>query len=199
MWKRHGVYQAYINDLNLRYSRPDFLCVKPTVLPENLYPDVWIADSAINEISNLPFNRPWFLWVSFIGPHEPFDVPTRWRRYRDIPDPVSRPKEKSQVHKFAPPGSILEKKILNSPRYQKELVDEARQDYTNHLELLDCQVKRIINRLNFRADFCNTSIAMCSDHGELLGDWGCLLKVASGRCNTLFVYSQTSRWNKYFS
>jgi len=190
LWRKHGFYEEYVNDLNLRYDEVGSLCVRPTVLPENLYPDVWIVDSAIKEIINLPFDQPWFLWISFIGPHEPFDVPKKWSRYRDIPQPIPRPKEQSQVEQFAPPGSILAKKIINSTQHPKKLVDLARQDYANHLELLDFQVKRIIDHLSSRQDFHNTSITMCSDHGELLGDWGLFAKSCflEGAIRSLFIH-----------
>ena len=197
LWKEHGVYQEYVNDLNMRYSKPGLICVRPTVLPENLYPDVWIANSAIEEISNLPFDRPWFLWISFVGPHEPFDVPTSWSRYRYIPDPLPRPREESRLDKLAPPGSVLENKILNAPHYPKELIDQARQDYANHLELLDFQVKRIIDRLQFRLDYSNTSITLCSDHGELLGDWGLFAKSCflEGAIRSLFIHRPAASVN----
>ena len=84
----------------------------------------------------------------------------------------------------------MENKILNAPHYPKELIDQARQDYANHLELLDFQVKRIIDRLQFRLDYSNTSITMCSDHGELLGDWGLFAKSCflEGAIRSLFVH-----------
>ena len=26
----------------------------------------------------MPEDKPWLLWVSFVGPHEPFDTPDPW-------------------------------------------------------------------------------------------------------------------------
>ena len=91
----------------------------------------------------------------------------------------------------------MENKILNAPHYPKELIDQARQDYANHLELLDFQVKRIIDRLQFRLDYSNTSITMCSDHGELLGDWGLFAKSCflEGAIRSLFIHRPAASVN----
>ena len=69
-------------------------------------------------------------------------------------------------------------------------VSELRQDYANHLELLDAQVERLISALNVRSDCSSTAITVCSDHGELLGDWGLLLKgcFLEGAVRSLFFH-----------
>ena len=32
----------------------------------------------------MSFEKPWFLWISFVGPHEPFDTPQPWSLRRQV-------------------------------------------------------------------------------------------------------------------
>ena len=42
--------------------------------PTNLYEDDWTAAQAVALLKRAPATQPWFLWVSFPGPHAPFAV-----------------------------------------------------------------------------------------------------------------------------
>ena len=63
-------------------------------------------------------------------------------------------------------------------------------DYADHLELLDQQVGELLQALQQRGDASNTAVTVCSDHGELLGDWGLLLKgcFLEGAIRSLFLH-----------
>ena len=82
LWEEAGLLTGFINDLDERYNKKyekiKPWVVKPTTLPNELYPDIWIADQSIKIIENIPDNKPWVLWISFVGPHEPFDTPKEW-------------------------------------------------------------------------------------------------------------------------
>jgi choline-sulfatase len=86
---------------------------------------------------------------------------------------------------------VLEKKLKSWPDgLPNEAVQALRQDYSNHLELLDDQVGKLLKGLNERSDASHTAISVCSDHGELLGDWGLLLKSCflEGAIRSLFIH-----------
>jgi choline-sulfatase len=53
---------------------------------------------------------------------------------------------------------------------------ELRANYADHLALLDAQVGGLMGALQARADRDRVAVSVVSDHGELLGDWGLLLK-----------------------
>lgn len=177
IWQRAGLLEAYQADLKRRYHGGTAHRVWPTVLPTHLYPDVWLADRALERLQQQPSDQPWFLWVSFVGPHEPFDVPTPWRGRHcstDIPAPYPRPSHALEV---APPGTALHRLLERWPNgLPAGVVRRLRADYADHLSLLDDQLGRLLAGLNNRLDSDNTAIAVISDHGELLGDWGLLLK-----------------------
>ncbi len=194
LWKKEGVLNKYRNDLEERYRNGCIHTVRPTVLPDHLYPDIWMTGVALEELSKLPVDQPWFLWISFPGPHEPFDVPSSWRKKNRnalIPSPESRPKDHKKLLELAPIGSELYRKLARWPDGipAKPLID-LREDYVDHLGLLDSQVGEILRALFKRDDATRTAISVCSDHGELLGDWGLLLKgcFLEGAIRTLFIH-----------
>lgn len=190
-WHKEGLLEKYRHDLQMRYENGCAHMVKPTILPDHLYPDIWLTGTALEELNSMPNNRPWLLWVSFTGPHEPFDVPSSWTRSRPIPPPQRRPLDPNVLREMAPQGSVLDAKLKRWPTgIPKKALNALRQDYANHLELLDYQVSILLNALRIRPDFRNTAVTCCSDHGELLGDWDLLLKgcFLEGAIRSLFIH-----------
>jgi len=190
-WRDAGLLDLYKEDLEDRYRNGRVHCVRSTVLPDALYPDLWLTGIALEELARLPMDQPWLLWVSFPGPHEPFDVPSSWSRQRFIPKPQPRPPSIPAQAVHAPQGSVLDGKLKRWPDgLPQEAVEALRQDYANHLELLDAQVGRLLLELERRDDANRTAISVCSDHGELLGDWGLMLKgcFLEGAIRSLFLH-----------
>ena len=192
LWRSEGVLDAYRRDLDARYKQGIIHSVWPSVLPDHLYPDLWLTGIAIDELRRLPQGKPWLLWVSYPGPHEPFDVPSSWiGNHGTIPPPEDRPSDPKLLEKLAVPGSELARKLERWPDgIPEEALRALRSDYADHLHLLDSQIGELIKALSFRSDFSNTAITVCSDHGELLGDWGLLLKgcFLEGAIRSLFVH-----------
>ena len=192
VWRKEGVLELYRNDLLRRYSDSIIHDTNPTPLPDHLYPDIWLGNVALQEIVDLPRDTPWFFWISFSGPHEPFDVPTSWRGFHGlIPSPELRPDSLEQLNKYAPRGSVLSRKLQRWPDgIPLASVSALRADYADHMHLLDAQVGRIMRSLELNGFLDNTAITICSDHGELLGDWGLLLKgcFLEGAIRSLFVH-----------
>lgn len=177
LWERAGVMQAYRDDLEDRYRANRAEVVRPTVLPDELYPDIWVGTEARKELAAMPADRPWLLWVSFPGPHEPFDTPASWagRGSRgNIPPPLPRP---ADALDHAPAGSHLRRKLDRWPDgIDDDVIDAIRGDYADHLALLDDQLEGLLDTLSQRSDRQRVAVSVISDHGELLGDWGLLLK-----------------------
>ncbi len=177
-WEQKGWMTPYVEDMLQRYGPgqgKQAWAVRPTVLPNELYPDLWIAQKGLEALNRMPFQQPWLLWISFVGPHEPFDTPAPWNKSAQykIPDATTQGKWIEQLS----PKCELHKALK---RWQGKLDDAAiracRSDYANHLQLLDDQLQQLLNALSERRDVDQTAIAITSDHGEMLGDHDMLYK-----------------------
>ncbi len=139
-----------------------------SVLPTESFEDAYIGRRAAEWIENIPDDFPWHFFVSFVGPHDPFDPPTEYGdRYRnaDMPKPIvdsmkNKPAwQKKRLHDMGP-----------------EEVAVTRRQYCGLIELIDDQVGLILHALNRRGMRDNTYVIFSSDHGEMLGDHGLYAK-----------------------
>ena len=178
LWEAEGVAELYKDDLTNRYNSEEGVKaweVKPTILPNHLYPDIWIGQEALKEIKSLPYDQPWLLWISFVGPHEPFDTPEPWSKKRNnLPTLRKQPEWIGKLDHDCTLYQQAEK--WGSKLKISDEVNEFRNDYANRLLLLDNQVEGLIKEAKKRTDFMRTAICLTSDHGEMLGDYGLLYK-----------------------
>ena len=197
-WRREGVFDSYLKDMKKRYQRGrtnEAWSVRPTILPDHLYPDIWIANQGIKAIQNMPRDQPWLLWISFIGPHEPFDTPKRWCKVNE------------EVPKFTKPGKWIRELADESELKQTlisweklltfDSIEALRKDYANNLRLLDDQLYRLTDALKIRPDAKQTGIAITADHGEMLGDHHMLYKgtFLEGSIHVPFQYTPPNQTN----
>ena len=178
-WRAAGVLDAQRADLKKRYGQGRTAAawtIRPSVLPQALYPDIWIADRGLELLNSMPSNQPWLLWISFTGPHEPFDTPAPWHgRHHDsaLPSPTPKPSWIDSLPQHAELKRCADGwRELLTP----EQIQACRADYADHLKLLDDQLQKILEKLNQRSDADNTAVALTSDHGDMLGDAGMLYK-----------------------
>lgn len=74
MWEENGLWEAYRVDFKERFDNKPHV-VRPSVLPLELYYDVYVGQCAKRYLEEYDRKEPWFCWVSFGGPHEPWDTP----------------------------------------------------------------------------------------------------------------------------
>lgn len=141
-----------------------------SVLKEEDFEDAWIGKLSCEWLDNVSEEFPWHYFVSFVGPHNPWDPPTNYAdKYRsaDVPEPIA---------------DTLEGK----PAYQKnrqhtkgasmnELLN-VRRKYCAMVDLIDTYIGRMVEILKKRNMYDNTLIILCADHGEMLGDHGMYYK-----------------------
>lgn len=178
-WRRAGVYKKHMDDLDQRYKNGRHKSsweVRETVLPNELYPDIWIANEGVKMMEKMPETRPWVLWISFVGPHEPFDTPKPWKGknlWTNIPKAIETGE---WIEKLSDETELKKIKKLWEGKISNEEIEKIRIDYADHLQLLDKQVDKIMTELAKRKDSERTAIAITSDHGEMLGDHQMLYK-----------------------
>lgn len=133
-------------------------------LPTDAFEDVYIGQRAVQWIENIPDDFPWHYFVSFVGPHDPFDPPTEYAdRWRNAPMP---PAIDDNVN--GRPAWIRRHSTSRDPANTAMV----RRQYCALIELIDDQIGQILAALERRGMMENTIIIFASDHGEMLGDHG---------------------------
>lgn len=136
-------------------------------LPENLHATRWTGDRAVRFLETYRRPEPFFLKVSFIRPHSPYDPPARFMRmYEEADLPAAR------VGKWAARYAAR-----NSDRpdiWRGALppaeVRHSRQGYYGSVSYVDEQVGRILATLEQRGLLDETLVLFTSDHGDMTGD-----------------------------
>jgi choline-sulfatase len=126
-------------------------------VPDQHYGDNWIASNGLTLLDHAPKDKPWLLYVNFVGPHPPMDITVSMeRRYRG---PERTIDGFPQPHDYR--GSI-------TPEHHLRI----RQNYAAMIENIDRWVGVYLDTLERRGELENTIIVYSSDHGEMLGDHG---------------------------
>lgn len=135
-----------------------------SVLDTEDWEDCYIGRKAAEWIRDIPDDFPWHYFVSFVGPHDPFDPPTEYAdRWRDAPVP-----EAIGARRDGRPNSV--KKTMRD--FDPEIVAVTRRQYYASIECIDDQIGLILDALEARGQLDDTYIIFTSDHGEMLGDHG---------------------------
>jgi choline-sulfatase len=128
------------------------------------FEDSYIGRRAAKWLGEVSEEFPWYMVVSFVGPHDPYDPPGEYaEKYRGaiVPDPIS---DSAQ----GKPQWIRNKRR----ELDKEEVRRTRRQYCAAIELIDTQIGTILDTLEARGLLESTYIIFGSDHGDMLGDQG---------------------------
>jgi len=115
-----------------------------SVLPLNAFEDVFVGEHACKFLQTISTETPWHYYVSFVGPHSPWDA--------DMPEAITDPGQKE--------------------RFKRENLEVSMRHYAAMITLIDDYVGKMTDILKKRGLYYNTVVMFCSDHGEMLGDHG---------------------------
>ena len=137
-------------------------------LPPELTVESWAADRAVEQLQSADA-RPYFGFVSFVGPHPPIAPPIPFYRMYDpdaMPNPVRGDAEVDHMDEQIP--------WMNHAVWAEDINDslarKIRARYYGKLTQIDQCLGRILDAVEARADAANTVIVFYSDHGDHLGD-----------------------------
>jgi arylsulfatase A-like enzyme len=177
-----GPYQRYLkskgrlSDFSRDYS--DRLFRKPawysgeSVLPAEDFHDAFIGRKACEYLQHAGDESPWHLFVSFVGPHDPWDAPADYyARYQDTQFPA--PPQDTLEGK---PAWIKAKSQSCSSGMTGDDLTEVKRHYAGMITLIDDWIGRMLAILDARGLRENTAIIFCADHSEMLGEHGIFTK-----------------------
>ena len=175
-----------------------------TRMPEELYATSYIREAALDlleDFARTP-DRPFFLQYSFTDPHHPFTPPGR---YWDMYDPDDIPAPASLGAEHVDPSALWR-------RFHRDLADgvakrehvhpyacsarEARESIAltyGMISMIDDAVGALLARLDALGLADDTVLIFTSDHGDLMGDHGLMLKHGfhyEGLIRVPFIWSE---------
>jgi arylsulfatase A-like enzyme len=165
-------YDHIIEDGGLRSEY--YYIPQPSQFPPRHHQSTWVADRSIDFLKNRDQSRPFFLWSSWVKPHPPFESPVPWSK-------LYRPEEVG--YSYNPENSAEVLTIWNRIQNRYKWRDNGRDDnllrtmraaYMACISFVDYNVGRVLEELGDEID--NTLVILTSDHGEMLGDYGCVGK-----------------------
>lgn len=141
-------------------------------LPAELHQDHWVADRSIQFLEGND-GSPFFMWTSFIGPHDPVNPPAPFDTMYDPVQmapptpPPAREDELTALHNQHVWGAGQ-----SAPELDEQTVRRFRAHYAGGVSFLDQQVGRILDALDRTGQAENTYVVFTTDHGEMLFDQG---------------------------
>jgi len=174
-WQEKGIWEGYREDVVDRVSTKRYI-VRPSVLGVEHHYDVYVGRQAASYLAGLEGQHPWFCWVSFGGPHEPWDAPEPYASLydrTDIGSPIPRLEGHEQVR------GLLRRAFdsdFYSPRLEPYEIRAMRTNYAGNVTLIDDQIGAILEVVRSRGEIDQTFIVFASDHGEMNGDQGLIYK-----------------------
>lgn len=144
----------------------------PTPFPLECQLPCRIARDAVEMVDACDTQKPFFLWLSFPEPHNPYQAPGPY--FGLFPE--------SQI---PPPRADAADGASKGPKWRwlQRLVEEKRPgsrdgwrryraNYCGMIRLIDDQIRRFVGELESRGLRDNTLFIFASDHGDYAGDYG---------------------------
>ena len=172
-WETKGLWKSYRADYRERFSTKPYL-VRPSTLGLENYADVYVGQQAKQYLQNYNREEPWCCWVSFGGPHEPWDTPEPYASMYDpeqMPPAIPRPPAEKR-----PQGHLDRLMGRMNPTFEPGEIGRLRANYAGNVTLIDTQIGEILDTIAARGELENTVIIHTSDHGEMNGDYGLIYK-----------------------
>ena len=172
-WDKAGVWEAYRADYDERFRDKPHM-VRPSPLGLEHYADVYVGQQARHYIAEYDRAEPWCCWVSFGGPHEPWDAPEPFASLCDLAA-MPAPRRAPEGLDDRPRGE-LDRMLAARPDLAPDDIAAMRANYAGNLALIDEQIGQLFATVERRGEWDNTVVVLVSDHGEMNGDAGLIYK-----------------------
>lgn len=131
----------------------------------------WTGDQAVRFLRQEREDRPFFLNVSFFGPHHPYATCEPWDSLVD-PDEIDLPEDFPGLPDGPVLGPMMERRRKNFASWQRADWQRAIALYCGAVAQIDREVGRILEALEAEGLSDDTLIAFTADHGDHIGDMG---------------------------
>ena len=141
---------------------------RPWDKDEYLHPTNWVVSESIDFLRRRDTRKPFFLFMSFHRPHQPYDPPA-WAfeqyLYQDMPQPPV-----GEWHELFAEVTNPRNPALAAGKLDPRVYQRSRAGYYGLITHIDHQLNRFMELLTEYGAKNNTYVCFTSDHGEMLGD-----------------------------
>ena len=134
------------------------------------------SDSAVRYIENYDNDKPFFMYLSFLAPHDPRTMPEKYRNMYD-PEKITLPPNFMRMpavnYGWSSKGRDENTEVY--PR-RPEAVKQHIADYYAMISHIDDCIGRVLEALESRGFSENTIIVLCGDNGLAIGQHGLMGK-----------------------
>jgi len=157
---------------------------QPTYGPE-FHSSSFVADRTIDFIDQQSAaGEPWAAWASFPDPHHPFTPPGEWWGRHDpadmeLPASIDDPLDGVPDYlRYAQQLHPSDQRMWVQPcgASDRQLVREAMAANYATIEMIDDRVGQILAAVEAQGQRENTIVVFTSDHGDMMGEHGLMLK-----------------------
>ena len=151
----------------------------PMPLPLHAYVDTWHGLEAMRWIEAYDRAEPFFLFVGFPGPHDPWDAPEEaLQRYRDVDISMPASTRRPTIDGTERYGALLNSFLWlsDSESMSEDAIRGMRRSYAADISVIDHAVGLMVGALERKGVLDNTWIVYTSDHGEMAGNHGLMSK-----------------------
>ena len=138
-------------------------------LPAELGVEWWATDRVVEQIAGSNDSRPYFGFLSLVGPHQPLAPPIPFNRMYDpdqMPEPVSASIEQDHMDEEIP----YMRHAIWADALNTQLARIVKARYYGEISYIDFCVGKVLDAVEASPNSNNTLICFFSDHGDLLGD-----------------------------
>ncbi|MFF1829702.1 sulfatase [Paenarthrobacter sp. NPDC058040] len=158
--------------------------VYQTAIPAEAHPTSYVSEKAIEHLKDAAGqDQPFFMFVSFPDPHHPFSPPAG---YSELYDPAELPLPLGfeQDHGRSPEHIRTMIEHRGTPNPDPTMTWAATPEQYRHaaaaqyglITMMDEHIGRILDELERQGLAEDTIVVFTSDHGDLFGDHGLMLK-----------------------
>lgn len=150
-------------------------------LPEEYYSTTFVQERSSDWISKQSNDKPWFLQCSFPDPHHPFTPPGKWwdaYQAADMPIPhtIHDSLQNAPAHLRFFQSLVPRENIVQMFGATEDIVKDAMAAEFGMIEFVDEGIGKIMSTLERQGMVDNTIVIFTSDHGDMFGDHGLMMK-----------------------
>lgn len=137
----------------------------------------WTYERSVEFLKNRDKSKPFFLFSSFFGPHQPYMTPAPWRDKFDYRD-IELPANFEAMMENAPIFNVKNRALSDRLRATFTPDDYRKLIALNYgqISMLDCYIGKLFDELKTEGIWDDTVVIFVSDHGDHLGSYGLFFK-----------------------